>query len=152
MKRYALIRGGKVENVIVADESFRADAGWKSIESDTAAIGDLWDGERFSRPTSAELIKGTITSICESMIRQAYGPYGEAITREWSKMSVIAASGSMSDEDKEEAAMLASIAQWEKDMRKTRDKLLATSDVPAAMKPETWPKQPAGLSAFLTRF
>lgn len=41
--RYAIIENGVVVNVV--------EGGGVGIPSDTAGIGDLWDGEQFTRPT-----------------------------------------------------------------------------------------------------
>ena len=47
--RYAVIDAGKVENVILAEPSFTL-PGKTLVRSDTASIGDLWDGATFARP------------------------------------------------------------------------------------------------------
>src|SRR5690348_7514484 len=51
MARIALIKNGVVENVIVADKTHAREAypGYTVVESDTAAIGDNFSGETFSR-------------------------------------------------------------------------------------------------------
>jgi len=46
--RAAIIDNGVVVNIAEADEVFAAEQGW--IVSDAAAIGDLWDGQAFTRP------------------------------------------------------------------------------------------------------
>ena len=49
--RYVIIENGVVVNAVVADEDF----GKNWLQSDTANIGDLYDGENFTaRPTSQE--------------------------------------------------------------------------------------------------
>lgn len=48
MARYAIVEAGVVVNVIEADEEFAATL--DGIASDTAAPGDTWDGQTFSRP------------------------------------------------------------------------------------------------------
>lgn len=44
--RYAIVESGKVVNVAVADSAIAN--GW--IRSDTAQIGDLYDGKKFTTP------------------------------------------------------------------------------------------------------
>ena len=48
--RYVIIENGVVVNAVVADESFNG--GW--VQSDTANIGDLYDGENFTAPPTAQ--------------------------------------------------------------------------------------------------
>lgn len=48
MMRAAVIEDGVVVNVVEADEAFAAEQGW--VISETAAIGDLWDGQVFTKP------------------------------------------------------------------------------------------------------
>jgi hypothetical protein len=48
MGRYAIIENGTVANVAAADADFAAEQGW--VASETADIGDIWDGESFSKP------------------------------------------------------------------------------------------------------
>lgn len=53
--RVALIEDGVVTNVaLVTDDSWEAPPGVTSVESDTAAPGDLYDGETFTRPSVDE--------------------------------------------------------------------------------------------------
>lgn len=47
-ERYALIASGRVTNIILASAEFADQAG--AIPAGMAAIGDLWDGARFSAP------------------------------------------------------------------------------------------------------
>ena len=48
--RYVIIENGVVVNAVVADESFNG--GW--VQSDTANIGDLYDGENFTAPPTSQ--------------------------------------------------------------------------------------------------
>jgi hypothetical protein len=50
--RAAIIKNGIVINVAEADADFAAEQGW--IVSETAQIGDLWDGETFTSPPTPE--------------------------------------------------------------------------------------------------
>jgi len=53
--RVAIIENGVVANIAVADPEFAQEQGW--ILSETAQIGDLWDGATFTSPpvTDAEI-------------------------------------------------------------------------------------------------
>jgi hypothetical protein len=53
--RVAIIEGGVVANIAVADPEFAQEQGW--VVSETAQIGDLWDGATFTSPpvTDAEI-------------------------------------------------------------------------------------------------
>lgn len=48
VRNYAMIKDGIVENIIVADDNFKLD-GYilQDIGSQTVAIGDMWDGNKF---------------------------------------------------------------------------------------------------------
>lgn len=46
--RHAIIANGVVVNMAEAEAEFGAAQGW--IASETASIGDLWDGSTFSKP------------------------------------------------------------------------------------------------------
>lgn len=46
MSCWAIITGGVITNIVEAGKEFAAQQGW--IPTDGAAIGDLWDGEKFS--------------------------------------------------------------------------------------------------------
>lgn len=46
--KYAIIKNGKVDNVIEADQAFADSVG--AIAAGTGAIGDLWNGTVFSKP------------------------------------------------------------------------------------------------------
>lgn len=48
--RAAIIENGVVVNIAEADADFAKAQGW--IVSDTAAIGDTWDGVEFANPTA----------------------------------------------------------------------------------------------------
>jgi hypothetical protein len=48
--RAALVQNGVVVNTIIADEDFAIE-GYLVVPSDTAEIGDIYDGEVFTRPT-----------------------------------------------------------------------------------------------------
>lgn len=47
--KYAVIRSGAVFTVTEADEALAAREGWIEC-GDGVSVGDLWDGESFSRP------------------------------------------------------------------------------------------------------
>ena len=49
-KAYARIVDGVVTNVEIWGETPPATPGITFVESDTAALGDLWDGDEFTRP------------------------------------------------------------------------------------------------------
>lgn len=51
--RYALIENDRVVNIILANPETAPE---NAIQSDTAAIGDQWDGEAFTRPVVRETI------------------------------------------------------------------------------------------------
>jgi hypothetical protein len=53
--RVAIIESGVVANIAVADPEFAQEQGW--VVSETAQIGDLWDGATFTPPpvTDAEI-------------------------------------------------------------------------------------------------
>ena len=46
--RAAIIESGVVANIAVADPEFAQEQGW--VVSETAQIGDLWDGATFTSP------------------------------------------------------------------------------------------------------
>lgn len=48
MSRFAIIEGGKVANIVEAEEAFAETQGW--IAAQDASIGWVWDGESFSPP------------------------------------------------------------------------------------------------------
>jgi hypothetical protein len=48
MTAYAIIVGGIVANIAEADAAFAQENGW--IPAQGGAIGDLWDGESFTKP------------------------------------------------------------------------------------------------------
>jgi len=52
MARYALIKAGKVANVIVADDTFSLPPSYSAMvpAPDTVSKGYLWDGNTFSAP------------------------------------------------------------------------------------------------------
>ncbi len=54
MARYALINGSVVENVIVLSNINDFQTSLTLIQSDTANIGDIWNGETFSAPPTIE--------------------------------------------------------------------------------------------------
>lgn len=59
--RIAVIEQGVVTSVIVAGEGWQEMLGIEGVESDTANVGDLWDGEAFTAPappppTESELL------------------------------------------------------------------------------------------------
>jgi hypothetical protein len=50
MKRKALIKDGKILDIIVADDQYKAPPGFKLAETNDANIGDLYDNGRFLKP------------------------------------------------------------------------------------------------------
>ena len=46
----AIVENGVVVNIALAEPDFAAEQGW--IVSDTAKIGDLWDGQTFTPPAA----------------------------------------------------------------------------------------------------
>jgi hypothetical protein len=54
MARLALVKNGVVDNVIVADKSFKPPSGFQIIESDIANIGERYDGKAFTRPAKTK--------------------------------------------------------------------------------------------------
>lgn len=50
MKRKALIKDGKITDIIVADDQYKAPPGFKLAETDDANIGDLYDKGQFLKP------------------------------------------------------------------------------------------------------
>ena len=48
--RYVIIENGVVANAVVADEA----VGGSWLQSDTANIGDLYDGEKFTAPPTSQ--------------------------------------------------------------------------------------------------
>ncbi|MDE2577966.1 MAG: hypothetical protein KGL46_04095 [Hyphomicrobiales bacterium] len=66
--------------------------------------------------------------------------------------SVVAGGGALSDAQKAEATMFATINAWESAMIEKREALIAAGDAAAAMVDATWPAPPDGLGAFLIGF
>lgn len=50
--RVAIIEGGVVANIAVAGLEFAQEQGW--VVSETAQIGDLWDGMTFTSPSATD--------------------------------------------------------------------------------------------------
>lgn len=50
--RVAIIKGGVVANIAVANLDFAQEQGW--VVSETAQIGDLWDGAIFTSPPTTD--------------------------------------------------------------------------------------------------
>ena len=50
LKRTALIKNSKVHNIIMAETDYRPPKGLTVIETETADIGDSYDGENFAKP------------------------------------------------------------------------------------------------------
>ncbi len=48
--KYAKIENGKVTNIISATQEFVANLPGEWVECENCAIGDLWDGEHFTKP------------------------------------------------------------------------------------------------------
>jgi hypothetical protein len=70
MTAYAIIVGGIVANIAEADEAFAQEKGW--IPAQGGAIGDLWDGESFTKPTppakSAEQLQSEVTTATQARL------------------------------------------------------------------------------------
>jgi hypothetical protein len=60
MTAYAIIVGGIVANIAEADEAFAQENGW--IPAQGGAIGDLWDGETFTRPEPAVVVPQVVSA------------------------------------------------------------------------------------------
>jgi hypothetical protein len=59
MTAYAIIVGGIVANIAEANEAFAQENGW--IPAQGSAIGDLWDGESFTKPAPVVVIPQVVT-------------------------------------------------------------------------------------------
>jgi hypothetical protein len=59
MTAYAIIVGGKVANIAEADEAFAQECGW--IPAQGAGIGDLWDGQTFTKPEPVVVVPQSVT-------------------------------------------------------------------------------------------
>jgi hypothetical protein len=59
MTAYAIIVGGIVANIAEADEAFALENGW--IPAQGGAIGDLWDGESFTKPAPVVVVPQEVT-------------------------------------------------------------------------------------------
>jgi hypothetical protein len=59
MTAYAIIVGGIVANIAEADEAFAQENGW--IPAQGAGIGDLWDGESFTKPEPVVVVPQVVT-------------------------------------------------------------------------------------------
>jgi hypothetical protein len=59
MTAYAIIVGGIVANIAEADEAFAQENGW--IPAQGAAIGDLWDGQTFTKPAPVVVVPQVVT-------------------------------------------------------------------------------------------
>jgi hypothetical protein len=59
MTAYAIIVGGIVANIAEADEAFAQENGW--IPAQGSAIGDLWDGETFTKPEPVVVVPQEVT-------------------------------------------------------------------------------------------
>lgn len=57
--RYSVIENGKVVNQAEADETFATQMGW--IPAGTEAIGDMWDGEAFTKPAIPIVVPQVVT-------------------------------------------------------------------------------------------
>lgn len=51
--RVAIIKNGVVANIAVADPEFAQEQGW--VFSETAQIGDFWDGATFTSPSATDV-------------------------------------------------------------------------------------------------
>ena len=61
--RIALCKDGKIDNIIVADESYKAPDGYTIVDDADAAIGDLWDGTNLTKPTQPTEADGWLHSL-----------------------------------------------------------------------------------------
>lgn len=70
--RYAIIDGGTVANIVVADPAFAADQGWIEAGPDVA-VGWTWDGETFAAPAppSPEELRALIPPVTRRQARLA---------------------------------------------------------------------------------
>jgi hypothetical protein len=59
MTAYAIIVGGKVANIAEAEEAFAQENGW--IPAAGGAIGDLWDGQSFTKPAPVVVVPQEVT-------------------------------------------------------------------------------------------
>jgi hypothetical protein len=59
MTAYAIIVGGIVANIAEADEAFAQENGW--IPAQGSSIGDLWDGESFTKPEPVVVVPQVVT-------------------------------------------------------------------------------------------
>jgi hypothetical protein len=59
MTAYAIIVGGIVANIAEADEAFSQENGW--IPAAGGAIGDLWDGQSFTKPAPVVVVPQEVT-------------------------------------------------------------------------------------------
>jgi hypothetical protein len=59
MTAYAIIVGGIVANIAEADEAFAQENGW--IPAQGSAIGDLWDGQTFTKPEPVVVVPQEVT-------------------------------------------------------------------------------------------
>lgn len=57
--KHAIVHDGVVVNVAEAEAAFGAAQGW--IASDTASIGDLWDGQTFTKPAPVVIIPKAVS-------------------------------------------------------------------------------------------
>ena len=62
--RVAIIKSGVVANIAVADLEFAHEQGW--VVSETAQMGDLWDGATFTSPPATDVEIETQWSIIRS--------------------------------------------------------------------------------------
>lgn len=65
MVRAAIVNNGAVVNIAIADKEFAEAQGW--IVSDTAAIGDTWNGSEFVR-TAQVLTESDYVTAIQSML------------------------------------------------------------------------------------
>jgi hypothetical protein len=59
MTAYAIIVGGIVANIAEAEEAFAQENGW--IPAAGGAIGDLWDGQSFTKPAPVVVVPQEVT-------------------------------------------------------------------------------------------
>ena len=80
MARFAIIDAGRVTNIIEADADFASSIG--AIDATGAAIGDLWDGETFSKPPAPPVpVSEVITAIKAERDRRKFN--GVKVGAKW---------------------------------------------------------------------
>lgn len=102
MSRYAIVKNGSVDNIVLADASFIAGlqsaTGVLIPDTSTATIGDMWDGVTFTKPPAPPtpvpqavtmrqarlaLYGAGLLATVNSAIAGMTGAQGEAARIEW---------------------------------------------------------------------